>query len=139
MVRCVDYHGRCPRIRGLFCDLLSILCAPSAGSGISRCASTTRRSPAAFRSSSGRASRRRAFHYDRLVSFTRASSKLFCAFICPSIWQQTLCLLRCRRRDGRLRYLALMSSQPTSPNGKGCSGGEERALRLHPWLNKPGW
>jgi len=23
-------------------------------------------------------------------------------------------------------------------NGKGCSGGEERALRLHPWLNKPG-
>ena len=23
-------------------------------------------------------------------------------------------------------------------NVKGCSGGEERALRLHPWLNKPG-
>ena len=22
-------------------------------------------------------------------------------------------------------------------NNKGCSGGEERALRLHPWLNKP--
>ena len=22
-------------------------------------------------------------------------------------------------------------------NGKGCSGGEARALRLHPWLNKP--
>ena len=26
----------------------------------------------------------------------------------------------------------------TKLNAKGCSGGEERALRLHPWLNKPG-
>lgn len=25
-----------------------------------------------------------------------------------------------------------------NPNVKGCSGGEARALRLHPWLNKPG-
>jgi hypothetical protein len=24
-----------------------------------------------------------------------------------------------------------------TPNEKGCSGGEEPALRLHPWLNKP--
>jgi len=32
----------------------------------------------------------------------------------------------------------LVTNHQETANNKGCSGGEERALRLHPWLNKPG-
>ena len=33
---------------------------------------------------------------------------------------------------------SMFSLNPTAtPNDKGCSGGEERALRLHPWFPPP--
>ncbi len=50
------------------------------------------------------------------------------------------CLYRILPAFGMLAWCSLPSTaMKKNPNGKGCSGGEERALRLHPWLNKPGW
>ena len=37
-----------------------------------------------------------------------------------------------------LSSMTIGSSVTSIGNVKGCSGGEARALRLHPWLNKPG-
>ena len=40
---------------------------------------------------------------------------------------------------GEFEGVARRLGVPTNrPNNKGCSGVEERDLRLHPWLNKPG-
>lgn len=54
--------------------------------------------------------------------------------IAPFNRYQTLDVVRAAAQSGR-EDLALYTGN--DDNGKGCSGGEARALRLHPWLNKP--